>query len=199
LNDKNINRVITSMRAGDSNRWVAALAARRIDGAGTQYLAKKLSRSVDVIENLRIAGDLYVELREWCGWKSTGSDTYRKMLHTARRDLSISHFVRIGRLSNKYLMGTSDKFNYLTEASIFGYTVRDLEYAITIEHQDIPEYAFLIFAQRMVKNAEKLLGSLDPPEDIRTAAKEFIKQVEEWERSKDDIIQEDALQELVKV
>jgi len=103
-------RAIHHFRAGNAQRWVACLAARRIVGnyseGETIALADELCLSISQIHNLADAGRAYV--------------AYRKLsshVPTLRKRLTTSHFAVACQLQGKYGFDDFQALGYLVEAA----------------------------------------------------------------------------------
>jgi len=102
-------RAVRHFRAGNAQRWVACLAARRIvghyDEGATVALADELYLSISQVRNLADAGRAYV--------------AYRKLsshVQTLRKRLTTSHFAVACQLQGKYGFDDFQALGYLAEA-----------------------------------------------------------------------------------
>ena len=115
-------RAVRYFRAGNSQRWIACLAARHIvghyDEGATAALASDLCLSVSAVYYLADAGKAYV--------------TYRKFGNVSelRRRLTTSHFSTIWRLQDKYGFDDFQAIGYLSEASEYGASVASMRASV---------------------------------------------------------------------
>ena len=115
-------RAVRHFRAGNSQRWVACLAARRIvghyDEGATAALASDLCLSVSAVYYLADAGKAYV--------------AYRKFGNVSelRRRLTTSHFSTIWRLQDKYGFDDFQAIGYLSEAAEYGASVATMRQSV---------------------------------------------------------------------
>jgi len=103
-------RAVRHFRAGNAQRWVACLSARRIVGnyseGETVALADELCLSISQVHNLADAGRAYV--------------AYRKVsshVPTLRKRLTTSHFAVACQLQGKYGFDDFQALGYLVEAA----------------------------------------------------------------------------------
>ena len=134
LNDKNYRRVMKYIKRGDNNKWVAALAAKRVSGTQTSALANDLACSVDTIERLRYAGWCYVELRRF---SRTGAEV--ELLHEVRNSLSVMHFSKLGQAWARFEFSPKEAFDYLLTAHQERGSYRQMIAAIEGEHKGVQD------------------------------------------------------------
>lgn len=168
----NARRVLENIRASNDKQWIAALAAKRVNGTETAMLAEELACSHDKIRYLSLAGQAYTSLM--------GYETFRKGLHDCRKGLTLSHFSRLGELWKKYEFDPEDAYDYLKIAYYDRIPVRTFAEHIENIHKPVPQYFFLKFALTSYNANKRAITSFDVPEGIREAAKNFNEKLDLW-------------------
>jgi hypothetical protein len=134
-------------------------------------LAEDISRSEKHVYRLKMAYETYRDLRASFG---------ATWLRWARRELTVTHFIRAGELQRRYEFDPPELFHILDAAAMNHASVGAMTLAIEGEHggDDRPEWVRI--SSRIRAHLTTLTAG-DAPERVRAAAAALVAALEEGE------------------
>lgn len=167
--DRDIERAALSYKHSDGGRWAAAFYAARVVGrkpvqfGATIALADRMGVSVDTVENLAHAYELYAEFRS--------DPHYRKVILSIRKlpYIYYSYFRSLYKAKANYKLTLDQVYAILLDVVLAEGELKqgDLDQHIQDKFGDTRDWTY--FAQKAQKEIHKTLQQPDLPEDVKDA------------------------------
>jgi hypothetical protein len=170
-------RAVLAYRRGEASRWVTAHDAYLL---GEDYigLTDDLRVTPDHLRRLRMAYWTYQYLRVLIHAHDALPFAGTLELRQLRRELTVSHFGRLGELWRRYEFDWTDAREYLRDAAVNAASVASMAAAIEGEHggDDRPDW---VRRAIRIRGDVEALATGDGPERVRAAAGALLRAVEE--------------------
>lgn len=167
-------KIITAYRKGNECRWIAALAASRLQRGQLDPIAEELAVTVRAVRDLRAAGYAFRVLRY------PRTEANFRVTDWARV-LSVYHFSKIGYLLADEKITRHEALEDLRIAFEERLTIAEFAQQLSNVYSNDGEDQWRGWLNRMLLNARKVADGHGVPDEIKEAAQMLIDFCEERE------------------